>query len=68
MNATWRKTIAKTVFWLVTELVLNVTGLDNLADYSEFIFEYLPETTAFYAAEVQTPSQYPLTPVLLLNC
>lgn len=25
--------------WLIAELALNLTGFDNLADYSEFVFE-----------------------------
>ncbi|MEM6869459.1 MAG: hypothetical protein AAF528_13885 [Cyanobacteria bacterium P01_C01_bin.121] len=25
------------MFWLLAELVLNLVGLDNLADYSEFL-------------------------------
>ena len=27
----------KTVIWLAAEIVLNLMGLDNLADYGEFI-------------------------------
>lgn len=37
---TRRKTlIVKTTFWLATEIILNLVGLDNLADYSEFVFD-----------------------------
>jgi hypothetical protein len=25
--------------WLIFELLLNLSGLDNLADYSEFVFD-----------------------------
>lgn len=39
MNDRWRSRIFQTTFWLVTEVLLNLTGLDNLADYSEFVFE-----------------------------
>ncbi len=39
MNIRWRILILKTTIWLVTEIFLNFLGLDNLADYSEFIFE-----------------------------
>ncbi|WP_181256635.1 hypothetical protein [Merismopedia glauca] len=35
----WQKILVKISLWLVTELVLNFVGLDNLADYSEFVFE-----------------------------
>ncbi len=33
------KLIAKTVIWLVTEILFNFVGIDDLADYSEFVFE-----------------------------
>ena len=29
----------KIFFWLIAEITLNLLGLDDLADYSEFIFE-----------------------------
>lgn len=29
----------KIIVWLITEIILNVLGIDDLADYSEFIFE-----------------------------
>jgi hypothetical protein len=35
----WKKILVRTSLWLVTEIVLNFVGLDNLADYSEFVFE-----------------------------
>ena len=34
----WRKVAYKTGVWLAVEIWLNVIGLDNIADYSEFIF------------------------------
>ena len=34
----WKKAVLKTGFWLATEIWLNLIGLDNIADYSEFIF------------------------------
>ncbi len=39
MNTQWKKIWIKATFWLVIEITLNLLGLDNLADYSEFIFE-----------------------------
>jgi hypothetical protein len=33
----WSKIASKIIIWLATELLLNLVGLDNLADYSEFI-------------------------------
>lgn len=38
MKRQWQTLAAKTVFWLTAEIVLNLVGLDNLADYSEFVF------------------------------
>jgi hypothetical protein len=35
----WKQIIIRTSLWLATEIVLNFVGLDNLADYSEFVFE-----------------------------
>ncbi len=29
----------KIIVWLITEIILNLLGIDDLADYSEFIFE-----------------------------
>lgn len=34
----WKKIAYKTVIWLTAEIWLNLIGLDNFADYSEFIF------------------------------
>lgn len=39
MNQQRKKLIARTVIWLAAEVVLSSIGLDNLADYSEYIFE-----------------------------
>ncbi|MEA5510975.1 hypothetical protein VB715_14470 [Crocosphaera sp. UHCC 0190] len=33
----WKKLLLSLLFWLLTEIFLNFIGLDNLADYSEFI-------------------------------
>ncbi|MEB3217979.1 MAG: hypothetical protein VKN72_17350 [Nostocales cyanobacterium 94392] len=45
MNIRWQKLLVKTFFWLATEIVLNLIGIDDLADYSEFIFENKNLTT-----------------------
>jgi hypothetical protein len=34
-----KKSVLKIVIWLVAEIILNISGLDDLADYSEFVFE-----------------------------
>ncbi len=39
MDKRWKKLLVKTTFCLAAEIGLNFLGLDNLADYSEFIFE-----------------------------
>ena len=39
MNIKWKKVIICLLIWLTTEIWLNFVGLDDLADYSEFLFE-----------------------------
>jgi hypothetical protein len=39
MNIRWQKLLVKMSFWLATEIILNLVGIDDLADYSEFIYE-----------------------------
>ena len=39
MNVRWKKLLVKTILWLVAEIWFNFLGIDNLVDYSEFIFE-----------------------------
>lgn len=39
MKTQWKKLFVKTTVWLAAEIILNLIGLDNLADYSEFIYE-----------------------------
>lgn len=47
---TRRKTLwLEALLWLAAEIVLNPSGLDILADYSEFVFQ----PKAAIAAEVQ---------------
>jgi hypothetical protein len=38
MKSHWRKTIVEIAIWLIIEVVLNLAGLDQLGNYSEFIF------------------------------
>jgi predicted small integral membrane protein len=44
MKAHRKGTVKKMITWIVAEVVLNAVGLDNLADYSEFVFEHHPLT------------------------
>ena len=39
MKVQWKKLLLKTTFWLLAEIWFNFLGIDNLADYSEFVFE-----------------------------
>ena len=38
MKVRWQKLLLTTTLWLVAEIWLNFLGIDDLADYSEFIF------------------------------
>ncbi|MEO0707361.1 MAG: hypothetical protein AAF050_17075 [Cyanobacteria bacterium J06649_5] len=37
MQGQWHTLISKLLFWLMVEIILNLVGLDNVADYSEFL-------------------------------
>lgn len=37
MQIKWKTLIVKTTIWLVAEICLSLLGLDNLADYDEFL-------------------------------
>ncbi len=39
MKVRWRKLCTKTLIWLAAEIILNLIGLDTIADYSEFVFD-----------------------------
>jgi hypothetical protein len=39
MQIKWKKLVTQIIFWLVAEIILNLLGLDNLADYGEFVFD-----------------------------
>lgn len=39
MKAYHKGVFIKVATWLMAEVVLNLVGLDNLADYSEFVFD-----------------------------
>jgi len=38
MQAHYKQLIFNTIFWLITEIVLDLTGLDAIANYGEYIF------------------------------
>ena len=35
----WKQVVYKAGIWLIAEIWLNLIGLDNMADYTEFIFD-----------------------------
>ncbi|MDJ0647717.1 MAG: hypothetical protein QNJ60_03335 [Xenococcaceae cyanobacterium MO_188.B19] len=37
MKLQWHKLLLKLTIWLALEIVLNLMGLDDVADYGEFI-------------------------------
>ena len=39
MQVKWKKLIVKITVWLFIEVLFSFLGLDNLADYSEYVFE-----------------------------
>ena len=39
MQVNWKLLLARLSIWLAVELLLVFLGMDDLADYSEFIFE-----------------------------
>ena len=40
MKFQWQKLLTKIILWLGMEILLNTMGLDDLADYSEFLGNY----------------------------
>jgi hypothetical protein len=39
MNGQARQWVFNLILWVVVEVILNVAGIDDLANYSEFLFE-----------------------------
>ncbi len=39
MNGQTRHWVFNLILWVVVEVILNVAGIDDLASYSEFLFE-----------------------------
>ncbi|MEO1401754.1 MAG: hypothetical protein AAFV72_10980 [Cyanobacteria bacterium J06635_1] len=39
MQVQWSKLFSRTLMWLCAEITLTCLGLDNLADYGEFVFQ-----------------------------
>jgi hypothetical protein len=58
MKMQWQKVLVKTTIWLAAEILLSLLGLDDLADYSEFIFERHLIVTSYLTLSItsQAPS------------
>lgn len=39
MKVSWKHLAVKTIVWITAEIILNLFGLDSLADYSEYVFD-----------------------------
>ena len=52
MQTQWQKTLIQISFWLIIEILLNLLGLDNLADYSEFVFDQKTRTVSSCISDV----------------
>ena len=39
MDIRWKLGVCRFFVWLAAEIVLSMLGIDDLADYSEFVFE-----------------------------
>lgn len=39
MKIHWKAALLKLIVWIAAEVVLNLLGLDSLADYSEFLHD-----------------------------
>ncbi len=39
MDVRWKTVLARITVWLAAEILLSFLGIDDMADYSEFIFE-----------------------------
>ncbi len=48
MQVQWKKLLAKTIVWLAAEILLSFLGLDNLADYGEFLFVRDPNNVVVF--------------------
>lgn len=60
-NKIWRQFVYKTGVWLAAEIWLNAIGIDDLADYSEFVFAqdlYLNEKNRLTVKIAEYPPQF----------
>jgi hypothetical protein len=57
VNILSKKGLSKILIWVTAEIILNLIGLDDLADYSEFIFEHKLQVAQIII--VPTPPKMP---------
>ncbi len=56
MKVQWQKMVVKITVWVVAEIILNLIGLDNLANYTEFVYEQdMVILTDLYQIVIVTP-------------
>lgn len=56
MKVEWKKMVVKITVWVVAEIILNLIGLDNLANYTEFVYEQdMVILTDLYQIVIVTP-------------
>jgi hypothetical protein len=56
MKVEWKKMVVKVTVWVVAEIILNLIGLDNLANYTEFVYEQdMVILTDLYQIVIVTP-------------
>ncbi len=70
MKVRWTKLFWRTVVWLSAEVALTLLGVDDLADYSEFIFlspKRCPIIRSFYSPHHFSLMSYPSSPDSTLN-
>ena len=62
MNLNAKHLLAKTLVWLLAEICLNYIGIDDLADYSEFIFDtdVVVSSSQIFAQKEKKLSSYPM--------
>ncbi len=55
INRPWKSILLRTTVWLAAEVMLGVIGLDDLADYSEYLFEGRHTNVAERMVSFHTP-------------
>ncbi|MDG2616005.1 hypothetical protein HPC62_19915 [Thermoleptolyngbya sichuanensis A183] len=62
MNTPWKRLLQKTAGWLVVEVMMNLTGLDTLADFGEFLFDLRPVALQSQPSDLITTLHQPSVP------